>query len=119
MKNLLLLWCSLFGSWLLSCFLGSWLLSCFLSSRLLCDLLGWLLSSLLCWFLGFWLLCLWFLDSLLLSRGKFERTSSFLTSSSGSYNFLGSNHLGKSKTDTDSSLRSINLVVGNYILEDS
>merc|ERR1712168_1009710 len=127
-ENLLLLWCSLLSSWLLSCFLCSWLLgsllcsrflSSFLGSWFLCSLLNCLLSSLLCWLLSLWLLCLWFLVSLLLSRGKFEGASSFLTISSSSYNLLVSNHLFKSKTDTTSSLGSINLVVGNNILENS
>merc|ERR1712168_1427696 len=100
---------------LLSWLLGSWFLGCLLCSRFLSSLLGCLLNSLL----GFWLLCLWFLDSLFLSRGKFEGASSFLTSSGSSYNVLGINHLFKSKTDTDRSLGSINFVVGNHILEDS
>merc|ERR1719427_2553455 len=98
-KYLLLLWSGLLCSllWLL----GSWLfcLLCFLG--LLCL---WLL----------WFLCL--LDLGCLSR-QFERSSTFFTCSSSSNNLLGSNHLLKSKTNTDSSLGSIHFVVSNNILE--
>merc|ERR1719153_1318032 len=106
-KYLLLLWsgflgcrflCLWFGSFLSLWFLGSllWLLSSWLFS-LLC-----LLGLLCLWLL--WFLCL--LNLWCLSR-QFERSSTFLTSSSSSNNLLGSNHLLKSKTDTDSRLGSI------------
>merc|ERR1711970_546182 len=103
---LLLLWSSL-----LSSFLGCWFLGSLL--WLLCLLGSWLLGLLdLLWLLGLWLL------SLRLLGGQLERSSSLLASSSCGNNLLGSNHLLESKTDTDSSLGSINLVVGHDILED-
>merc|ERR1719427_281347 len=111
------------------------LLSCFLGCRFLCLWFGsflslWFLGSLL-WLLSSWLFCLlcllgllclwllWFLcllDLGCLSR-QFERSSTLFTCCSSRNNLLGSNHLLKSKTDTDSSLGCIHFVVSNNILE--
>merc|ERR1719466_217833 len=101
--------------------LWSGLLSCFLGCRFLCLWFGSFLSL---WFLGslLWLLSLWFLwflcllDLGCLSR-QFERSSTLFTCCSSRTNLLGSNHLLKSKTDTDSSLGCIHFVVSNNILE--
>merc|ERR1712012_1368296 len=119
-ENLLLPGGSLLGSRLLSSgLLGSWL---FGSSWLLGSLgfLGsWLLSSRLLSLLGSRLLLggLWLLGSRLLG-GQLEGSSSLLTSSSGSNNSLGLNHLLESNPDSGLGLGSINLVVGADVLED-
>merc|ERR1711899_53596 len=104
-ESLLLLWGSLLCSWLLcSWFLGSllWLLS-LLCSRLLCllDLLG---------LLGLWLLSL--LDLLWLFSLDNLVGSSSLTGCSGHLESSLGNSTLEGQADLNSSLGSINLVVG-------
>merc|ERR550517_678077 len=104
-ETLLLLGGSLLGSWLLSSLLGSSLLG----SWLLCllDLLG---------LLGLWLLCL--LDLLwLLSLNNLVGSSSLTRSSCHLEGSLGNSTL-EGQADLNSSLGSINLVVGTDVLED-
>merc|ERR1711997_681208 len=114
-ETLLLFWGSLLGSWLLGSLLGSWLLGSLLwllsllGSRLLCllDLLG---------LLGLWLLCL--LDLLgLLSLNNLVGSSSLTRSSCHLEGSLGNSTL-EGQADLNSSLGSINLVVGTDVLED-
>merc|ERR1712007_55571 len=119
-ETLLLLGGSLLGSWLLSSllgsrFLGSWFLGSFLwllsllGNRLLCllDLLG---------LLGLWFLCL--LDLLwLLSLDNLVGSSSLTRSSGHLEGSLGNSTL-EGQADLNSSLGSINLVVGTDVLED-
>merc|ERR1719477_166153 len=127
LKHLLLFGCSLLGSWLLGGLLGSWFLSsllCWLlGSRLLGSLL-WLLSGLLgsrllsslLWLLGLWLLSL--LDLLwLFSLDNLVGSSSFSGCSGHLESSLGNSTL-EGQADLDSSLSSINLVVGTDVLED-
>merc|ERR1711972_450534 len=114
-ETLLLLWGRLLGSWLLGSLLGSrflgsllWLLS-LLGSRLLCllDLLG---------FLGLWLLSLLDLFGLL-SLDNLVGSSSLTRSSCHLEDSLGNSTL-EGQADLNSSLGSINLVVGTDVLED-
>merc|ERR1712079_484317 len=110
----------LLGCCLLSSFLGSRLLGSLLSCRLLGSFLGCRLLCRLLWLLHFlWLLGLGLLGLLCLGLlgWKLEGSGTFLASSSGSNNFLGSNHLLKS--NTNGSLGGINFVVGHNVLEDS
>merc|ERR1711890_151501 len=97
------------------------LLGSLLSSRLL-GLLGsrflsclWLLgflSSGLLGLLGLRLLCLGLLS------GQLVAASSLPASSSSSHDSLGGDHLPQGELDTDSSLGSVHLVVGNDSLQD-
>merc|ERR1712203_130380 len=117
-ETLLLFWGSLLGSWLLGSLLGSRLLGSFLGSWFLGSLL-WLLSllgsRLLCLLdllglLGLWLLSL--LDLLgLISLDNFVGSSSLTRSSCHLEGSLGNSTL-EGQADLDSSLGSINLVVG-------
>merc|ERR1739844_818716 len=105
-ESLLLLRGSLLGGWLLGSFLGSWFLGSLLwllsllGCRLLCllDLLG---------LLGLWLLSL---DNLV-GSSSLTRCSGHLEGSLGNSTLEG-------QADLNSSLGSINLVVGTDVLED-
>merc|ERR1711990_820437 len=109
-ETLLLFWGSLLGSWLLGSLLGSRLLGSFLGSWFLGSLL-WLLSL-----LGLWLLSL--LDLLwLLSLDNLVGSSSLTRSPCHLEGSLGNSTL-ESQADLNSSLGSINLVVGTDVLED-
>merc|ERR1711892_1392104 len=112
LHSLLLLGCSLLGSWLLGSLFGSWLLSNLLGSWFLGSwLLGGLLG-LLC-LLGSSLLCLLWLLNLDNLIG-----SSSLTRCSGHFEGSLGNSTLEGQTDLDGSLGSINLVVGTDVLED-
>merc|ERR1719477_103525 len=111
LKHLLLFGCSLLGSWLLGGLLGSWFLS-----SLLCWLLGSRLLSSLLWLLGLWLLCL--LDLLWLFSLDNLVGSSSLSGCSGHLESALGNSTLEGQADLDSSLGSINLVIGTDVLED-
>merc|ERR1719225_1171257 len=123
-EALLLLGGSLLGSWLLGSLLGSRLLGGFLGSGFLGSLL-WLLSllgsRLLCLLdllglLGLWLLSL--LDLLWLLCLDNLVGSSSLTRCSGHLEGSLGNSTLEGQADLNSSLGSINLVVGTDVLED-
>merc|ERR1719225_1950714 len=109
-EALLLLGGNLLGSWLLGSLFGSRLLGSFLGSWFLGSLL-WLLSL-----LGFRLLCL--LDLLwLLSLDNLVGSSSLTRCSGHLKGSLGNSTL-EGQADLNSSLGSINLVIGTDVLED-
>merc|ERR1712165_400076 len=118
-EDLLLLGGSLLGG-LLGGLLGCRLLGGLLGSWLLCGLLGLgsLLGSGLLGSLGLLGLLGLGLLGLGLLGGQLEASSSLLASSGSGNNLLGSDHLPEGELDTDGSLVSLNLVVGNDVLED-
>merc|ERR1712226_1622749 len=98
--------------------LGGSLLGGLLGGLLGCRLLGGLLGSGLLGSLGLLGLLGLRLLGLGLLGGQLEASCSLLASSSGSNILLASNQLPEGELDTDSSLGSVNLVVGNDVLQD-